>query len=55
MNVLGPEAKQRISTLVSGLRVAVQWGFIPTVLYLGFKKGADEGQPPLSLLSLLWQ
>jgi mitochondrial import receptor subunit TOM7 len=30
------------------------WGFIPYVLYLGFKKGADQGMPELTLSSLLW-
>ncbi|GLG93549.1 hypothetical protein R5R35_003960 [Gryllus longicercus] len=47
--------KDRVSFVVGVSKFAFHWGFIPTVLYLGFKKGADAGMPELSLLNLLWQ
>ncbi|CAL1538348.1 unnamed protein product [Lymnaea stagnalis] len=46
--------KERVATVMTGTRIAFYYGFIPTVLILGFMKGADEGTPSLSLLSLLW-
>uniref|UniRef100_UPI00358EDCDF mitochondrial import receptor subunit TOM7 homolog n=1 Tax=Myxine glutinosa TaxID=7769 RepID=UPI00358EDCDF len=51
---LSPECKQRVQRLLQCGQVAVRWGFIPMVLYLGFRKGADPGMPEPSLLSLLW-
>ncbi|RWS20202.1 mitochondrial import receptor subunit TOM7-like protein [Leptotrombidium deliense] len=45
---LKPEAKQRLSTLLGLVRVTFQYSFIPGVLYLGFKKGADVGMPALN-------
>jgi len=39
MRSLSPEAKQRIATLLTGVRFAFQWGFIPTVLVLGKSLG----------------
>lgn len=52
---MSPEAKRRLATVLALTKEVFHWGFIPTVLYLGFKKGADPGMPDLSVLSLLWQ
>lgn len=39
---LGP-CMQAISGLVKIGQEVFHWGFIPAVIYLGFKKGADAG------------
>jgi len=52
---MSKDTKRRVSSVVSLAKTAFQWGFIPTVLYLGFKKGAEPGTPPLTFFSLLWQ
>uniref|UniRef100_A0A0B6Y445 Mitochondrial import receptor subunit TOM7 homolog n=1 Tax=Arion vulgaris TaxID=1028688 RepID=A0A0B6Y445_9EUPU len=49
------DSKERVSLLMTTTRIAFYYGFIPTVIVLGFMKGADEGSPPLSILSMLWQ
>lgn len=40
---LGP-CSQAINAVVKIGREVFHWGFIPAVIYLGFKKGADAGQ-----------
>ncbi|XP_012255426.1 mitochondrial import receptor subunit TOM7 homolog [Athalia rosae] len=50
-----PQTKQKISIVVNVTKVVFHWGFIPAVLFLGFRKGADPGMPPLSVMNLLWQ
>ena len=40
---LGP-CSQAINTVVKIGQEVFHWGFIPAVIYLGFKKGADAGQ-----------
>ncbi|KAK2512859.1 hypothetical protein Q9233_015933 [Columba guinea] len=45
MPKLSKEAKQRLQQLFRGGQFAIRWGFIPVVLYLGFKRGADPGMP----------
>ncbi|XP_063159829.1 mitochondrial import receptor subunit TOM7 homolog [Candoia aspera] len=54
MPKLSKEAKQRLQHLFKGGQFAIRWGFVPVVLYLGFKRGADPGMPEPTLLSLLW-
>ncbi|XP_060052086.1 mitochondrial import receptor subunit TOM7 homolog [Erinaceus europaeus] len=54
MAKLSKEAKQRLQQLFKGGQFAIRWGFIPLVIYLGFKRGADPGMPEPSVLSLLW-
>uniref|UniRef100_A0A672TWZ5 Mitochondrial import receptor subunit TOM7 homolog n=1 Tax=Strigops habroptila TaxID=2489341 RepID=A0A672TWZ5_STRHB len=62
MPKLSKEAKQRLQQLFKGGQFAIRWGFIPVVLYLGFKRGADPGMPEptiwskvhLLMLPLLW-
>ncbi|XP_064229736.1 mitochondrial import receptor subunit TOM7 homolog [Aotus nancymaae] len=48
------EVKQRLQQLFKGGQFAMCWGFIPLVIYLGFKRGADPGMPEPTVLSLLW-
>ncbi|KAM4685693.1 mitochondrial import receptor subunit TOM7 homolog isoform 2-T2 [Amazona ochrocephala] len=45
MPKLSKETKQRLQQLFKGGQFAIRWGFIPVVLYLGFKRGADPGMP----------
>ncbi|XP_014223203.1 mitochondrial import receptor subunit TOM7 homolog [Trichogramma pretiosum] len=52
---LSPKVKQKISVVLALSRTAFHWGFIPAVLYLGFRKGTDPGMPELSIFHLLWQ
>jgi len=52
---LSKDTKRRISTVTTVAKTTFHWGFIPVVLYLGFKQGAEPGTPPLTILSLLWQ
>uniref|UniRef100_A0A3Q2ZG00 Mitochondrial import receptor subunit TOM7 homolog n=2 Tax=Kryptolebias marmoratus TaxID=37003 RepID=A0A3Q2ZG00_KRYMA len=54
MAKLSKETKQRLQQLFQCGQFVIRWGFIPTVLYLGFKRGADPGMPEPTLLSLLW-
>ncbi|XP_065688564.1 mitochondrial import receptor subunit TOM7 homolog [Patagioenas fasciata] len=54
MPKLSKEAKQRLQQLFRGGQFAIRWGFIPVVLYLGFKRGADPGMPEPNIWSLLW-
>ncbi|XP_074223469.1 mitochondrial import receptor subunit TOM7 homolog isoform X2 [Camelus bactrianus] len=50
---LSKEAKQRLQQLFKGGQFAIRWGFIPLVIYLGFKRGADPGMPEPTILSEL--
>ncbi|XP_029170439.1 mitochondrial import receptor subunit TOM7 homolog [Nylanderia fulva] len=52
---LNPTTKQRIVIVMDVSKFVFQWGFIPAVLFLGFRKGADPGMPELSVMNLLWQ
>ncbi|XP_076234933.1 translocase of outer membrane 7 [Calliopsis andreniformis] len=52
---LSPNTKQKIAIVLDVSKVIFHWGFIPAVLFLGFRKGADPGMPPLSVMNLLWQ
>ncbi|XP_042657963.1 mitochondrial import receptor subunit TOM7 homolog [Tyto alba] len=54
MPKLSKEAKQRLQQLFKGGQFAIRWGFIPVVLYLGFRRGADPGMPEPTIWSLLW-
>jgi import receptor subunit TOM7 len=48
-------ARKRLDSLIQVGKKVFHYGYIPVVLYLGFKKGSDKGMPELTLLSLLWQ
>ncbi|XP_064214245.1 translocase of outer mitochondrial membrane 7 homolog isoform X1 [Tribolium castaneum] len=52
--VLSDGAKQRLSLVIELTKTVFHYSFIPTVLYLGFRKGADPGMPEISLANLLW-
>ncbi|KAM9494725.1 mitochondrial import receptor subunit TOM7 homolog [Clarias gariepinus] len=54
MPKLSKETKQRLQQVFQCGQFVIRWGFIPTVLYLGFKRGADPGMPEPNILSLLW-
>jgi len=54
MAMISEGAKERINTVVSMAKTVFHWGFMPTVIYLGFQKGTEPGMPELSLASLLW-
>jgi len=54
MAILSEGAKARVNTLINVAKTAFHWGFMPTVLYLGFQKGTEPGMPELTLASLLW-
>jgi len=54
MAILSEGAKARVNTLLNVAKTAFHWGFMPTVLYLGFQKGTEPGMPELTLASLLW-
>ncbi|KAF4521154.1 hypothetical protein B566_EDAN012920 [Ephemera danica] len=45
------ETRRRLAKVAALTRTVFHWGFIPTVLYLGFKTGSDPGMPELSFLS----
>ncbi|XP_077861727.1 mitochondrial import receptor subunit TOM7 homolog [Saccoglossus kowalevskii] len=49
-----PETKKRLAVVWKATRTVFVWGYVPFILYLGFKKGADPGMPEPTLLSLLW-
>ncbi|CAG9805090.1 unnamed protein product [Chironomus riparius] len=52
---LSEQAKERLGMVFEVAKTVFHWGFIPTVLYLGFSKGSEANMPPLSVASLLWQ
>ncbi|XP_044764195.1 mitochondrial import receptor subunit TOM7 homolog [Coccinella septempunctata] len=52
--VLSEGVKQRLSIVIELGKTVFHYGFIPTVLYLGFQKGSDPGAPEISLQSLFW-
>ena len=51
---MSPEALNRLNKVITVFKTTFHWGFLPTVLYLGFRKGAEPGMPELTLASLLW-
>eukprot|EP00095_Tigriopus_kingsejongensis_P001317 maker-scaffold249_size238305-snap-gene-0.14 protein:Tk01317 transcript:maker-scaffold249_size238305-snap-gene-0.14-mRNA-1 annotation:"hypothetical protein LOTGIDRAFT_112601" len=52
---MSPEALQRLNRVIDLGKTAFHWGFLPTILYLGFAKGSEPGMPDLTLASLLLQ
>ncbi|XP_035283693.1 mitochondrial import receptor subunit TOM7 homolog [Anguilla rostrata] len=54
MAKISKETKLRLQQVFQCGQFVIRWGFIPTVLYLGFKRGADPGMPEPTILSLLW-
>jgi len=54
MGLLSEGVKDRVGSVVMVAKTVFHWGFMPAVIYLGFKKGVESGMPPLSPASLLW-
>jgi len=52
---LSKEAKNRLALVTQVAQTTFHYGYLPVLIYLGFKRGSEPGMPPLSLLSLLWQ
>ncbi|KAH8303328.1 hypothetical protein KR059_007614 [Drosophila kikkawai] len=52
---LSEETKERVRAVINVAETTVRWGFIPLILILGFRRGADPEMPPLTILSLFWQ
>ncbi|KAI5621858.1 mitochondrial import receptor subunit TOM7-like [Silurus asotus] len=50
MPKLSKETKQRLQQVFQCGQFVIRWGFIPTVLYLGFKRGVDPGMPEPTFL-----
>ncbi|CAB1350643.1 unnamed protein product [Coregonus sp. 'balchen'] len=50
MAKLSKETKQRLQTVFQAGQFVIRWGFIPTVLYLGFARGGDPGMPEPNIL-----
>uniref|UniRef100_A0A2K6S021 Mitochondrial import receptor subunit TOM7 homolog n=1 Tax=Saimiri boliviensis boliviensis TaxID=39432 RepID=A0A2K6S021_SAIBB len=44
----------KLQQLFRGSQFAIRWGFIPLVIYLRFKRGADPGMPEPTVLRYLW-
>lgn len=51
---MSPEVKDRLQMVMNLVKVSFHWGYIPVVLYFGFRKGPDPGSAPFSLGSILW-
>ena len=51
---LNQDALNRVNKLIWIGKTLFHWGFIPSILLLGFAKGAEPGMPELTLASLLW-
>lgn len=51
---LNQDALNRVNKLIWIGKTLFHWGFIPSILFLGFAKGAEPGMPELTLTSLLW-
>ncbi|XP_067864964.1 mitochondrial import receptor subunit TOM7 homolog isoform X1 [Heterodontus francisci] len=49
---MSKETKQRLQQVFRLGQFAIRWGFIPTILYLGFRRGGDPGMPEPNLLSM---
>lgn len=69
---MSPSTKQKVAVIIEVTKTVFHWGFVPTILYLGwflfhflsffqlntftivefigFRRGADPGSPPLTLL-----
>ncbi|XP_053571701.1 mitochondrial import receptor subunit TOM7 homolog [Bombina bombina] len=50
MPEMSKETKQRLQKVFKCGQFTIRWGFIPLVLYLGFKRGAEPGMPEPNIL-----
>lgn len=46
--------KERLAFILGMVRRIFHFGFIPTVLYLGFSQGTEDETAPLNLFSLFF-
>lgn len=51
---MSPEALARLNRVFTLLKTGFHWGFLPAILYLGFRKGSEPGMPELTFGSLFW-
>ncbi|KAH1000389.1 mitochondrial import receptor subunit TOM7 homolog [Dendroctonus ponderosae] len=51
---LSDGAKERLSLVIELVKTVFHYGYIPAVVYLGFKQGAEPGMPEIALSNLLW-
>lgn len=49
----GKNIKRRLQTVLGIAPYALYYGFVPFVIYLGFKLGPDPNTPEFSILNLL--
>ncbi|XP_022228827.1 mitochondrial import receptor subunit TOM7 homolog [Drosophila obscura] len=52
MPELSQEAKERLMIVLNVVQKAIHWGFVPLVVYLGYRKGPEPGMPPLTLMNI---
>lgn len=45
--------KRRLQSVISYTPYGIYYGFVPLVIYLGFKLGPDPGTPDFSFVNLL--
>ena len=48
------EITRRVSQLWSVCLFAFRWGWIPLIITLGIRRGADPGMPEPNLIALFW-
>ncbi|XP_066994732.1 mitochondrial import receptor subunit TOM7 homolog [Anabrus simplex] len=49
-----PQMKKCWSQVLGFIKLTFHWGYIPFIMYLGFLKGSENGDP-ITLASLVWQ
>ncbi|XP_048213344.1 mitochondrial import receptor subunit TOM7 homolog [Perognathus longimembris pacificus] len=54
MVMMSKEARQRLQQHFKNSQFTIYRGFIPLVIYLGFKRGADPRMPEPTVLILSW-
>lgn len=47
-------ANRRLRDVIMIAKMVFHYGFIPYVIYLGYKQGANKDMPPFTPLTLLW-
>ncbi|XP_026844695.1 mitochondrial import receptor subunit TOM7 homolog [Drosophila persimilis] len=50
---ISEDVKERLVIALAYVEKTIHWGFVPLVLYLGYRKGAEPGMPPITLMSML--
>lgn len=47
-------ANRRLKDVIEVAKVVFHYGFIPFVIYLGYKQGANKDMAPFTPLTILW-